>query len=77
MADYVASLSSLREFMETRHNYIPVMKWESDLALLAGMQSVDYIRFALALLASVPAGACVNIFKSTTGDCYDCVIMQF
>ncbi|GAX79182.1 hypothetical protein CEUSTIGMA_g6622.t1 [Chlamydomonas eustigma] len=66
MADFFASLSSVREFMETRHNYIPVMSWESDVAKLASMQSVDYIRFALALLVSVPVGACVNMFKSAT-----------
>lgn len=59
------ALAELQQFMATRHNAIPVMHWEIFLAAQIGL-SIDQFRFMVALLASVPAGAAVRLFKSPT-----------
>ena len=56
----------IQTWFGARHNYISEMAFEKKLMALSGGMSLDQIRFALALVASIPVGAGVKLFKSPT-----------
>lgn len=67
LADVAEGLAALQRFMGARHNAIPVMGWEMQLAGLLGLSS-DQLRFMMALLLSVPLAGAIRLLKGSTGE---------
>jgi hypothetical protein len=61
-------LRDIQTWFGARHNYITEMSFERKLMALAGGMSLDQIRFAIALLASIPFGAGVKLIKSPASE---------
>lgn len=65
MASLQEGAQSFQHFMGARHNYIPEMGWETEMAAGIGL-SLDQTRFMLALLVSIPMAEVVRRIHSTT-----------